>query len=231
MSHKTLSTMYILLMSLLFTFNTCYAESSQPTKNKYWEAYFKSKLRDPPAGFIVEGLETIKQSHPDKIAVDFGCGVGHETAELLKNGYRVVAIDSQPEAFEYMKQLPEVASQQHKVKTIVSTFEKLNFAEIPQADLLIASFSLPFMKSADFNRVWPQVVSKIKPGGYFIGNFFAPDFSFFAAKFRHSMTFHNKPEAIALLNSFEIVDFKEVNVPGTKPGTMNHYFVFVGKKR
>lgn len=231
MNHKMLTSMYILLISLFFMTETCFADTTPPVKNKYWAAYFKSKLRDPPAGFIVEGLQKIKQTQPEKIAVDFGCGVGHETAELLKNGYRVVAIDSQPEAFEYMKQLPVVASQQHNVKAIVSTFEKLNFAEIPQADLLIASFSLPFMKSADFNRVWPQVVSKIKPGGYFIGNFFAPDFSFFAEKFRHSMTFHNKPEALALLEGFQIEGFQEVNVPGTKPGTMNHYYVFIAKKR
>ncbi len=222
--------LYTLLFSFVFIVNTAHADTAAPVKNKYWEAYFKSKLRDPPAGFIVEGLKVIQQKHPGKTAIDLGCGVGHETLELLKAGYQVTAIDSQAEAFEYMRQLPNMHQYQGNLKTIVSTFEKLNFQAIPQADLVIASFSLPFMKPHDFNRIWQQVVTKVKPGGYFIGNFFAPDFSFFAEKFRHSMTFHNKMEAMALLHGFEIVGFQEVNVPATKPGTMNHYYAFVGRK-
>lgn len=220
-----------LLFSFIFVINTCNATTPPPAKNKYWESYFKSKLRDPPAGFIVEGLKAIHQTNPNKTAIDLGCGIGHETLELLKAGYKVTAIDSQSETFEYMKQLPLMPRYEGNLKTIVSTFEQLDFQAIPQVDLVIASFSLPFMKPQDFNRIWQQVVSKVKPGGYFIGNFFAPDFSFFAEKFRHSMTFHSKLEAVALLNGFEIVSFQEVNVPATKPGTMNHYYAFVGRKR
>jgi tellurite methyltransferase len=223
--------LYAIFFSFVFVINTCHADTPPAsTKNKYWEAYFKSKLRDPPAGFIVQGVDTIAQKNPNKTAIDLGCGIGHETLVLLKAGYKVTAIDSQPEAFEYMKQLPNIHQYQGNLKAIVSTFEKLDFQSIPKADLVIASFSLPFMKPQDFNRIWQQVVTKVKPGGYFIGNFFAPDFSFFADKFRHSMTFHSKMEAMALLNGFEIVGFQEVNVPATKPGTMKHYYAFIGKK-
>lgn len=223
--------LYTLFFSFIFVVNTTNATTPPTTtKNKYWEAYFKSKLRDPPAGFIVEGVKAIQQKNADKTALDLGCGVGHETLVLLKAGYKVIAIDSQPEAFEYMKLQPNIQQYQGNLKPIISTFEKLDFQAIPQVDLVIASFSLPFMKPQDFNRIWQQVVTKVKPGGYFIGNFFAPDFSFFADKFRHSMTFHNKMEAMSLLHGFEIVGFQEVNVPATKPGKMNHYYAFIGKK-
>lgn len=217
----------LILMSFFMSFN---AHATAPVTNKYWDAYFKSKLNDPPAGFVVVALNNLKQNNPDKIAIDLGCGVGHETLELLKKGYHVVAIDGQEQAFDYMKQLPNMPQYENHLKTVVSSFEKLNFAELPEADMIVASFALPFMKPQDFNRVWAQVKGKIKPGGYFVGNFFAPDFSFFAEKFRHSMTFHSKAEAMALFNGFEIVGFQEVNVPATKAGTMNHYYAFVGKK-
>jgi len=229
-SSLSIFTLLLLVLSALYCNCAVSAEPTVSTSNKYWEAYFKSKLRDPPAGFVVVALNALKQNNADKIAIDLGCGVGHETLELLKKGYRVIAIDSQPQAFDYMKQLPNLQQFQSQLKTKVSSFENLNFAELPEVDMIVASFSLPFMKPDDFNRVWTQVKGKIKPGGYFVGNFFAPDFSFFAEKFRHSMTFHNKLEAIALFNGFEIVGFQEVNVPATKAGTMNHYFAFVGKK-
>ncbi|MCS5711572.1 methyltransferase domain-containing protein [Candidatus Berkiella aquae] len=229
--HKLTTTLLAIIVSFLLLTTHSYAQSNPPPKNKYWEAYFKAKLRDPPTGFIVDGLNAIQQNSPNKIALDLGCGVGHETLQLLQRGYQVVAVDSQAEAFEYMKQQPNILQYQGNLRTIVSTFEKLPFSELPQVDLVIASFALPFMKTQDFNPTWQKIVEKIKPGGYFIGNFFAPDFSFFAEKFRSHMTFHSKAEAMALLNGFEIVGFQEVNVPGTKPGTMNHYYVFMGKKR
>ncbi|HRE31877.1 MAG TPA: class I SAM-dependent methyltransferase, partial [Candidatus Berkiella sp.] len=73
-------------------------------------------------------------------------------------GYRVVAVDSQAEAFEYMKQQPNILQYQGNLRTIVSTFEKLPFGELPQVDLVIASFALPFMKTQDFNPTWQKIV-------------------------------------------------------------------------
>lgn len=219
----------LILMSFIVTQNAS-ASSSVPVTNKYWDAYFKSKLNDPPAGFVVEALNALQQNNPNKIAIDLGCGVGHETLELLKKGYHVVAIDGQGQAFDYMKQLPNMPQYESHLKTVVSSFEKLNFAELPEADIIVASFALPFMKPEDFNRVWTQVKSKIKPGGYFVGNFFDPDYNFFQAKFRASMTFHSKAQAMALFHGFQIVGFQEVNAPALKAGAMNHYYAFVGKK-
>ncbi|MGE3318468.1 MAG: class I SAM-dependent methyltransferase [Candidatus Berkiella sp.] len=229
---KQMSQTILLLLMCSFLPLNAHATSSPPVKNKYWEAYFKSKLRDPPAGFVVTALNALQQSNPPgrKVAIDLGCGVGHETLELLKKGYHVVAIDGQPQAFDYMKQLPMMHQYEGNLKTVVSSFEKLNFAELPEADMIVASFALPFMKANDFNRVWTEVKGKIKPGGYFVGNFFDPDDSFFAQKFRSSMTFHNKVQAMALFHGFQIVGFQEVNTPASKPGTMNHYYAFVGKK-
>lgn len=227
-SLRQLFTIVLLLLTTPLGFSA--PSNTPPTKNKYWEAYFKAKLRDPPAGFVIEGLEAIQQKNPHKVAIDLGCGVGHETLQLLQRGYQVIAIDGQAEAFEYMKQQPNIGPYLGNLRTVVASFEKLNFNELPSADLVVASFALPFMRATDFNSTWQKVVAKIKPGGYFIGNLFAPDFSFFADKFRGSMTFHTKPEALALFHGFEVVGFQEVKAPGTKPGTMNHYYVFVAKK-
>ncbi len=218
------------IVMLLLAIPQGFAAPTPQVKNKYWEAYFKAKLRDPPAGFVVEGLNAIQHNSPHKVAIDLGCGVGHETVQLLQRGYNVVAVDGQAEAFDYLKQQPNIGPYLGNLRTIVSSFEKLNFSELPQADVVVASFALPFMRASDFNGTWQKVVAKIKPGGYFIGNLFAPDFSFFADKFRGSMTFHSKPEALALFSGFEMLGFQEVKAPGTKPGTINHYYVFIAKK-
>lgn len=231
MNHRFSALQLLVIVMLLLVIPQGFTAPTPPVKNKYWEAYFKAKLRDPPAGFVVEGLNAIKQNDPHKVAIDLGCGVGHETVQLLQRGYNVVAVDGQAEAFDYLKQQPNIGPYLGHLRTIVSSFEKLNFSELPQADLVVASFALPFMRANDFNNTWQKVVAKIKPGGYFIGNLFAPDFSFFADKFRGSMTFHSKPEALALFNGFEVVGFQEVKAPGTKPGTINHYYVFIAKKR
>ncbi|HRE31876.1 MAG TPA: hypothetical protein PLD88_07880, partial [Candidatus Berkiella sp.] len=59
--HKLTTTLLAIILSLLLLTTNGYAEQPPPAKNKYWEAYFKAKLRDPPTGFIIDGLNAIGQ--------------------------------------------------------------------------------------------------------------------------------------------------------------------------
>jgi SAM-dependent methyltransferase len=208
-------------------------ENKTNTKENRWETYFKRKVYDPPAGFVVDGVKFI-QSNPQggqgKIAVDLGSGVGHETLFLLKFGYKVIAVDSEEVSFKYMMELPDIQKYSQNLTTIISTFENLNYLTLPPTDLVIASFSLPFVPERDFSKVWLNIVNTIKPGGYIIVNLFDSDFSFFDKRFRPNMTFHTKEKAMELFSQFNIIYFKEVTAEALKPGTQNHYYVFIAKK-
>lgn len=233
--HIVFTRLFLGILCLIFGLHLAHASEVAPktkeTSENRWDKYFKRKLFDPPAGFVVEALKVIPRSNQRKIALDLGSGVGHETLLLLKHGYQVIAIDKNETAFKYMFQQPAIQPFQQHVKKIVSPFEKVPFAELPSVDLVVASFSLPFVAKKDFNKVWKDVAQQIKPGGYFIGNVFDEGFSFFDQKFRPHMTFHTKEEARNLFQDFDILYFKEVRADSLKKGTQNHYYVIIAKKR
>jgi len=197
--------------------------------NPYWSAYFNKKMHDLPSEFVVAGLKKLSQQG-NKIAIDLGAGVGHETLLLLQKGYNVIAIDGEQNAFEYMNLQPGIQKFHANLRTIVSSFENIDYTTLPAVDLVVASFSLPFVAKKDFETVWTNVVNKIKPGGYFIGNLFDPGFTFFGEKFRPKMSFHTKEQAFNLFNRFTIVEFKEINAPSINDGTYHHYYVIIAKK-
>lgn len=200
------------------------------TTAKRWDTYFKRKLYDPPAGFVSESLKFIPGNGHGKVAYDLGSGIGHESMLLLKRGFQVIAVDYQASSFDYMELQNGFERYKSNLTPVITTFEKLNFTTLPAADIVVASFSLPFLDKKDFNQVWRNVVNNIKPGGYFIGNFFHPEFTFFDKKFHPHMTFHTKEQALGLFSQFEVIFFKEVQVASLKPGTIEHYFVIFAKK-
>jgi len=204
---------------------------NKDTKEARWDKYFKRKMFDPPVGFVVEGLKRVPKYPQGQVAIDLGSGVGHETMVLLRNGFKVVAVDSDANSFKYMMKQRDIGQYQNQLTTVVSEFENLNYDALPQADLIIASFSLPFVSKDKFETVWNKIMNKLKPGGYFIGNLFDPGFTYFGERFRPKMTFHNKEQAIHLVNKdFKIIDFKAVHVDSLKKGTKNYYYVFVARK-
>lgn len=193
-----------------------------------WESYFSSRIYDPPEQFVVAGLKKIATSGKGKVAIDLGSGIGHETKLLLDKGFKVVAVDSNPLALQYMKHLPGIAKHNTQLKTIPSKFENLNFSSLPRADLIISSFALPFVSQSQFNRVWQKIKANIKPGGYIIINLFDPHYSFYNNK--HAMTFHTKDQALNLLKGFKIIEFREVK-NNIQAGAKSLYYVIVAQKK
>lgn len=196
------------------------------------ERILSRKTKSSPRPFVVDALKAIPQKFDSAIALDFGSGVGHETLLLLNHGFNVVAIDSQKEAFEIMLNRPEFAKFKPHLKTIVSNFEGLNFSDLPDADVIVASFSLPFISPQLFDHVFMSIIKKLKIGGYFIGNFFDPGFNVFKEKDRKNMTFHIKPEVLELFKDFKIITFNELKTPAKEPGKTDHtYEIFAQKNK
>ncbi len=195
-----------------------------------WDRYFHKKLNDPPRDFIVAQLNTIPIPRSGEIAIDLGSGVGHETYLLLQKGYSVIAIDNQKVAFDIMLKRPEIIPYKDYLKTYEVSFEKIDFHNIPEANIVIASFALPFCGPENYSQFWKKVSQQIKPGGYFIGNTFDPGFTAFTGNARKNMTFYTKAQTMKLFKDYKILYFKEVWKPATQNGLYDHYYEVAAKK-
>jgi tellurite methyltransferase len=195
-----------------------------------WDAYFDAKLQEPPRQFIKDALQMLPAAHGKIYAIDLGAGVGHETLLLLQKGYHVVAVDNQKIAFDYMLKRPEITPYKDHLITKVTAFEGFDFNELPNIDVVVASFSLPFCKKENFDAFWLSLVAKIPSGGYFIGNTFDPGFTAFRDKDREHMTFHAREQTLKLFDDFKIISFKEVKKPANEPGKFDHYYEVIAQK-
>ena len=133
-------------------------------------------------------------------AVDLGAGTGRDTAELIRRGWRVLAIDREAEAIGRLHEL--VGADGGRLETITARYEQ---AEWPACDLVNASFALPFCSPSEFPRVWGRIVDSIVPGGRFAGQLFGNR----DAWARTGIVVQTREEVDALLEPFEVERLEE----------------------
>ena len=150
-------------------------------------------------------------------AVDLGCGTGRDTLELLRRGWRVLAIDAEPEAIERLL----ARADSEMLETQVARFDE---ARWPEAELVNSSFALPFCPPDAFPAVWSRIVASLRPGGRFSGHLFG-DRDEWAGE--TDMSFHSRAAAEALFDDFELERFDEVDEAGkTAVGEPKHWHLF-----
>ena len=198
-------------------------------KPNVWESYLTKTLQWPVRPYIVRALSKIPAPKEGAVALDLGAGVGNETLLLIDKGFDVVAIDSEKIAFDLMLKRPEIIKQRGHLKTIQSTFQNLDFSSLPFVDVVLASSSIPFCPPTYFNEFWQNLVSKIKPGGYFIGNTF--DLGFTKFKSSVNMTFHDKQQTLDLFKDFNIIRFEEVKRESKENGQFEHFYIIFAQKK
>lgn len=77
--------------------------------------------------------------HGPGFAVDLGCGDGADTAELLRRGWTVLAVDRQPAAIALAEHnVPD--HHRPRLRTLAADFTMLT---LPAADLIYCGWSLP----------------------------------------------------------------------------------------
>src|ERR1041385_2791636 len=132
-----------------------------------WSAYYQAVAGRPPRELY--RLAVLRFEQPGQ-AVDLGCGTGIETNDLLSRGWQVLAMDQQEEAIEQtLASVP--AEYRARLDMHVASFDAV---ELPSADFIWAGLSLPFCPPEVFPSVWSKIVSALKPGGRFAGDFFGP---------------------------------------------------------
>ena len=114
-----------------------------------WDKYYKNKMGKPPHQIIINALGSF-QTHG--IAIDLGCGVGNDALLLLKQGWGVWAIDSEPKAIQILKKRAEPTL---NLNAITQKFDEESlWKTLPNADLIYAVHALPFCKQSEFKKVW-----------------------------------------------------------------------------
>jgi tellurite methyltransferase len=163
-----------------------------------WPGYFGAVTGKGPRETLVFALDLFeKEGRTDGFAVDIAAGEGRDTVELLKRGWRVVATDNHPEAFEFLgRQVPE--DSRSRLKTVQADFCDM---EIPSCDLVNASFALPFCEPGHFPGLWSRIIAAIPTGGRFAGQFFGKEDTWASLP---SRTHHSQEKILELLEGFEI---------------------------
>ena len=163
-----------------------------------WSGYFASVLGKGPRETLVTALDSFsKEGFSGGVGVDIAAGEGRDTLELLSQGWSVVATDNHPEAF------PLLWSRVPELQKLRLTTKEVDFAEmqVPNCDLVNASFALPFCEPEHFSVLWKRIVTAIRPGGRFAGQFFGDRDTWASLPGR---SHHSQEEVMELLEGFEI---------------------------
>jgi len=163
-----------------------------------WPGYFASVQGKGARETLIAAADAFaNEGLTGGLGVDVAAGEGRDALELLERGWRVVATDSHPEAFPLLwSRVPEAW------KPRLTTVE-VDFAEmqVPDCDLVNASFALPFCAPEHFAGLWSRIVSAIRPGGRFAGQFFGDRDTWASLPGR---SHHSRETVLELLEGFEI---------------------------
>lgn len=170
-----------------------------------WKEYQKKTINCNKIRFIervLENMEGIKG-----VAIDIGCGAGNDSIYLVKNGWKVMAIDTETSVIEEQRKNLTIEQQQNL--EIVNK----NFNEIllPEADLILANYSIPFCNPMEFEKLWNKIEKSLKPKCIFAGVLFGKNDDWSQRK---NMTFKTKEEIKDMLKDFKIELLEEKEFDG-----------------
>ncbi|MGY2743499.1 class I SAM-dependent methyltransferase [Arthrobacter sp. UYCu723] len=153
-------------------------------------------------------------------AIDLGCGAGKETLALLDGGWRVHAVDSLADTGERLwATVP--AELAEKLSVEMRPFEEL--MNLPDADLILASYSLPFIHPGDFGRVWQMLLGSLRPSGVIAVNLFGERDSWAGIA---EWNFHTEADVRRLFDGLEILKFEVFEDAGQSFRGPKHWHIF-----
>ena len=180
-----------------------------------WERFIRITAGEPPWPRLARAAAMFEQPGD---ALDVGAGGGRDTAHLLREGWRVTAVDSSPFAATALKRMPR----QRNLQFILSPTQDF---EPGIYDLVNAQFSLPFIPPADFDRAVRRLQASVRPGGVMAATFFGPhdEWNIEGA----DLTFSTREEVERTWRGWELVELTEVDEDShTADGTPKHWHVF-----
>jgi SAM-dependent methyltransferase len=193
-----------------------------PSKKGEWSEYYANHQNHKPTHTLLKGIKCFNDRKLSlrKKSIDIGCGQGTDTAELLRQGWDVIAVDRESEAEEI---IIDRHSKFHGKELTIIVQEMENII-IPKVSLVNASFSLPFCNPNKFSNLWEEITTKLSIGGIFCGQLFGLEDSWASNK---NMTFHHRKSLDALFKKFRIHFLHEENsVSKTSSGEEKNWHLF-----
>jgi SAM-dependent methyltransferase len=194
---------------------------AETSKAERWQRYYQETGARPPRETLLYALDRFaEEERGPGFAVDLGCGNGRDTVELLRRGWRVLAVDAQETAIAGLVERPDLPAA-GELETLVSRFEA---AQWPQADLVNSSFALPLCPVAEFRATWRRIKASLRPGGRFSGHWFGPHDDWADDP---TITHLERSQAEELLAGLEIEHFREEEDDTVTPrGQPKHWHIF-----
>jgi tellurite methyltransferase len=187
------------------------------TENRWTRFY--AAAGDEPRSTLLHALALHEaEGRPPGYAIDLGAGGGRDTLELLRRGWRVLAVDAEHASLELVRRRAAAAV---GLETRLGRFEEV---EWPAAELVTSSFSLPFVPPAGFARTWERIRASLVPGGRFCGQLFGDRDGWAGGE---DMTFHTRGDVDRLLQGLDVERLDEVEEDGrTAVGDPKHWHLF-----
>ncbi len=185
-------------------------------------AYYRYSSKRPPRELLVTTLRHLAtestRARPGR-AIDLGFGGGTDTLELLRNGWTVLAVDGQAAAADFLaRRVPP--RRRRALTTVVAPMQEV---ELPPADLVYASYSLPFLRRPEFRTVWRRIFASLRPGGHFAGQLFGDRDTWSGDR---SMSFWRRAEAVRWTAGYRVELFRETDEEGTAFSGPKHWHVY-----
>ena len=188
-----------------------------PTLKRDWKAYYNAVANRPPRKTILTALAAFKQPG---FAIDLGCGDGRDTVEILRQNWKVLAIDKEPDAIARLLSRSNLNTWQLTTQTL--GFEEL---QLPKSvNLINASFSLPFCLPEAFPNLWNKIFNSLVTGGRFCGHLFGERDSWGNNELINNFT---RSQVETLLKPYAIELLEEEEHPGKTPlGEDRYWHIF-----
>ena len=187
--------------------------------SKVWADYNAAQADRPVRSLCLDAMAFAGPGNGRR-AIDLGCGAGKETLALLNGGWRVFAVDALPDTRDrLLATVPAALAGQLEIE--VSPFEDL--PGLPEAGLILASYSLPFVHPENFARVWRMLLAALGPSGVIAVNLFGERDSWAVIP---EWNFHTEAEARGLFEGLEVLTFEIYDADGQSFRGPKHWHIF-----
>jgi SAM-dependent methyltransferase len=142
--------------------------------SKYWADYYEVTAERPAWQTVRKAIdlfaaedETAGRSGAtpvgSRLAVDLGCGAGRDSRQLLRAGWRVVAVDREPGSRTAL----EAHVEPEFLPRLQIVTADLADVDVPPCDLVNADLCLPFLEPVAYHATWQRIVAALAPGARF----------------------------------------------------------------
>lgn len=186
------------------------------TDESTWTDYYDEQGEREPRELLLGALAAFDV--PGE-AIDLGCGQGLDTVAILDRGWRVFAIDAEPEG---IRRLKARLTGERRARCSVK-LARMEEADLPAADLVYAGFSLFLCPPERFADTWEKVLGAIRPGGRFAGEILGDRDTWAGDPERSAFA---EPAARALFDELDVERFDEEENDGEACSGPKHWHVF-----